>query len=105
MLLVREVFHCKPGKVKPMVQMFLKMAALNERAGLPKMRIMTDLVAEQYWTLVCEMEVESLQAFEDMMSGKGPQVDAAIMKEMEAVGAGYHEHVVKGKREIYRIEG
>lgn len=105
MLLVREVMHCKPGQVKPMVQMFLKMSEISVRAGMPKMRVMTDFVAEQYWTIVCEFEVESLQAFEDMMSGKAPKVDPALMKEMEAAGAGYHEHVVNGKREIYRIEG
>jgi hypothetical protein len=103
MLLVREVMYCKPGKVKPMVAMFLKMSEINDRAGMPKMRVMTDFVAERYWTIVCEFEVESMQAFEDMMSEKG--IDPALLKEMEAAGAGYHDYVVKGKREIYKIEG
>ena len=35
---------------------------------MPKMRIMTDFCAEQYWTVVSEMEVPSLDEFEQMMS-------------------------------------
>ena len=31
MLLIREVMYCKPGKVRPMVEMFLAMAKLNEQ--------------------------------------------------------------------------
>ena len=32
-----------------------------------------DFSAEQYWMLVAEMEVESLSAFEKMMSPEGAQ--------------------------------
>ena len=105
MLLIREVFNCKPGKVKPMVEKFLTMARLNEKAGMGKMRILTDFVAEHYWTIVAEFEVESLKAFEDMMSGQGPQMSAEDQKEMEQVFTGYHDLVVKGRREIWKIEG
>jgi hypothetical protein len=106
MLLIREVMYCKPGKVKPMVEKFLAMSKLNEKAGMGKMRVMTDFCAERYWTIVAEFEVPSLQAFEDMMSGKGPQqLSPAAMKEMEQLMTGYHDLIVKGKREIYKIEG
>lgn len=105
MMLIREVMYCKPGKVKPMVEKFLAMSKLNEAAGLGKMRVMTDFCAERYWTIVAEFEVPSLQAFEEMMSGKGPQLGADAMKEMEKLMVGYHDLVVKGKREIYKIEG
>jgi hypothetical protein len=105
MLLIREVMYCKPGKVKPMVQKFLAMSKLNEAAGMGKMRVMTDFCGEQYWTIVAEFEVESLQAFEDMMQGKGPQqYSPEAMKEMEQLMTGYHDLVMKGRREIYRIE-
>ena len=33
---------------------------------MPKMRIMTDFCAERYWTVVSEMDVESLEVFEKM---------------------------------------
>ena len=105
MMLVREVMYCKPGKVRPMVEKFLAMSKLHEKAGMWKMRVMTDFVAERYWTIVAEFEVPSMQAFEEMMSGKGPQLDAAAMKEMEKLMEGYHDLVVKGKREVYKIEG
>ena len=106
MLLVREVFNCHPGKVKPMVEKFRTMSKLNEKAGLGKMRVLTDFCAERYWTVVVEMEVESLKAFEDMMSGQGPQqISAEDQKAMEQVFTGYHDLVVKGRREIWKIEG
>ena len=47
MLLVREIFHCKPGQVRPMVEKFVAMAKLNEKLGLGKIRVMTDFCAER----------------------------------------------------------
>lgn len=102
MLLIREIMYCKPGKVRPMVEKFLAMAKLNQSAGMGRMRVMTDFCAERYWTIVSEFEVPSMQAFEDMMQGKGMTADA--MKEMDKLMAGYHDLVVKGRREIYKIE-
>jgi hypothetical protein len=102
MLLIREIMYCKPGKVRPMVEKFLAMAKLNEKSGLGKMRVMTDFCAEQYWTIVSEFEVPSMQAFEDMMQGQGQTAEA--MKEMESLMKGYHELVESGRREIYKIE-
>jgi hypothetical protein len=47
-----------------------------------------------------------MQAFEDMMQGKGPQqYSPEAMKEMEQLMVGHHDLVVKGRREVYRIEG
>lgn len=103
MLLIREVFNCKPGKVRPLVEKFLAMNKLSVKAGMPKMRVMTDFCAERYWTLVAEMEVESMAAFEKMMQGDGQ--DEAAMKEMEKLMKDYHELVESGRREVYKIEG
>ena len=104
MLLVREIMYCKPGKVRPMVEKFVAMSALMEKAGQGKMRVMTDFVAERYWTIVSEFEVESLDAFEKMMSGQGAQMDAESMKQMEELMKGYHDLVEFGRREIYKLE-
>jgi hypothetical protein len=104
MFLVRELMYCKPGKVRPLVQKFIAMSALMEKAGQGKMRIMTDLVAERYWTIVSEFETESLDAFEKMMSGQDTSMDAEAMKEMEELMKGYHDLVEYGRREIYKIE-
>jgi hypothetical protein len=103
MLLIREVMYCKPGKVRPMVEKFTAMSKLNEKHGLGKMRVMTDLCGERYWTIVAEFEVPSLQAFQEMMRGEG--MNAEAMKEMESLMKGYHDLVEQGRREIYTIEG
>ena len=102
MLLIREVFHCKPGMVRPMVDKFLKMSDLNERAGMGRFRIMTDFSGERYWTVVAEMEVENMQLFEEMMAGKGMTAD--MMKEMEKLMEGYHDLIQDGHRQIFKIE-
>ncbi len=103
MLLVREIMYCKPGKVRPMVDKFLAMSKLSAKTGMPKMRVMTDFIAERYWTVVAEMEVASMADFERMMQGNGQ--NAAAMKEIEALMKDYHELIVKGRREVYKIEG
>lgn len=99
MLLIREVMYCKPGKVRPMVQKFVAMNKLSETAKMPKMRIMTDVAAERYWTVVAEMEVESMEAFAKMMQ------DAPNAKEFDEIMKDYHELVDHGRREIYNLEG
>jgi hypothetical protein len=104
MLLVREIMYCKPGKVRPMVEKFVAMSALMEKAGQGKMRVLTDFVGERYWTVVSEFEVESLDAFEKMMSGQGTPMDAESQKQMDDVMKGYHELVESGRREVFRVE-
>jgi hypothetical protein len=98
MLLIRDIMHCKPGKVRPMFQKFLAMKAVGERTGWGTMRVMTDLCAERYWTLVSEMEVESLEAF--MSMGQDPEDE----EEFGEIMKDYHDLVIDGRREIYTIE-
>src|SRR5207302_423377 len=68
MLLIREIMYCKPGKVRPLVEKFLAMSELSAKMKMGSFRVMTDVSAERYWTVVSEMEVESLDKFEKMMS-------------------------------------
>lgn len=102
MYLVREVFQCKPGKVRALAEKFKTMSKLGEKVGMPPMRLMTDMSGAPYWTLVAELEVESLESFENMM--KSPPAAPEDMKELEKTMDGYHDLVVQGRREIYRIE-
>jgi hypothetical protein len=99
MLLIRDIYHCKPGKVRPMVEKFLAMKKLGEKKGMGKMRVLTDVSAERFWTIVSEMEVASMEAF--MAMGQNSEE----MKEFEAIMKGYHDLVDHGRREIYTIEG
>jgi hypothetical protein len=98
MLMIREIMYCKPGKVRPMVEKFVAMSAVMDKKGLGKMRVMTDVSAERYWTIVAEFEMESLDKF--MAMDSSPE-----MKELEPLMKGYHELVDHGRREIYKIEG
>jgi hypothetical protein len=99
MLLVRDIMYCKPGKVRPMVDKFLAMARLGEKKGMGKMRVLTDVSGERYWTVVSEMEVPSMDAFMAMSQNSDE------MKEFNDIMKGYHELVDHGRREIYTIEG
>lgn len=105
MVVVREIMHCKPGKVRPMVEKFLAMSKLMKSAGMGGMRILTDVSTDRYWTVVAEMEVADLAAFEKMMAGQAPSPDPAAMKEMDAIMQGYHDLVDTGRREFWKLEG
>ena len=88
MLLIRDIMYCKPGKVRALVEKFSAMSKLNEKRA-----------AERYWTVVSEMEVQSMDSFMSMMQNPD---DA---KEFESIMKGYHDLVDHGRREIYNIEG
>lgn len=98
MFLIRDVMHCKPGQVRPMVDRFKALSVAMKKMNMGNARIMTDVSAERYWTVVAEFEVKSLEAYSDM--------DKKIMKDKNVVKAmkGYHKFVDVGRREIYRIE-
>ena len=98
MLLIRDIFHCKPGQVRALVDKFKKMNHVSQKLKLPTSRVMTDLCAERYWTVVTEWEVQDLAEFERLVSG------SMNNEELEQAMKGYHDHVVKGRREIYTIE-
>jgi hypothetical protein len=98
MLLIRDVFYCKPGQVRPLVEKFKKMNQVSQKLGLGSARLMTDLSAERYWTVVSEWEVKNLAEFEELMSR------SMETKELEEAMKGYHDFVDHGRREIYTIE-
>lgn len=98
MFLVRDIMYCHPGKARPMVEKFKALAKLSEGMGMGKMRIMTDVSAERYWTVVSEMEVESLEQYtaQSRQSMQEPEFQAAMK--------GYHDLISSGRREIYMLE-
>ena len=98
MFLIRDIMDCKPGKARPMVEKFLALAKLSESMGFGSMRVMTDVSAERYWTVVSEMEVASLQEYAEM-SRKSMEI-----KEFQEAMKGYHDLIDQGRREIYMLE-
>ena len=97
MYLVRDVFRAKPGRAKNLVNSFKQAAPFMGAEGFNNVKIMTDIVAN-YWTVVLQAEVESLDHFEKHLRGftTKPQV-AEIMK-------GYIDNVEGGHREIFKLE-
>lgn len=98
MFLVRDIMYCKPGKARAMVDKFKALAQLSEQIGFGRMRILTDVSAERYWTVVTEMEVPSLEAYAET-TRKSMEV-----KEFQEAMKGYHDLVDHGRREIYMVE-
>ena len=98
MYVIRDVMNCKPGKVGEMVKKFKAMSPVLEKHGQSSMRVMTDVAGEPYWTVVGEFEVPSLEKFQELMSAS--MSDPEGRKAME----GYHELVMTGRREIFKIE-
>ena len=98
MFLVRDIMYCKPGQARPMVKKFLALNTLGKQLGFGQMRVMTDVSAERYWTVVTEMEVESLEKYAEMTR------KAMELKEFQDAMQGYHELVDHGRREMYSLE-
>ena len=98
MYVIREVMNCKPGKVRPMVEKFRAISTVLTEMGHEPMRILTDVTGEPFWTLVAEAKVEKVDDF--FALEQALTANDALRKTM----ADYHDLVVSGRREIYRIE-
>jgi hypothetical protein len=98
MFLVRDIMYCKPGQARPMVQKFLALGKLGQQMGFGAMRVMTDVSAERYWTVVAETEVKSLEEYAEM--SRKSMGDPKFQEAMK----GYHDLITQGRREIYMIE-
>ena len=67
-------------------------------AGQPPLRLMTDVTGEPFWTLIAEASVERI---DDFFAIEGQlMANDALRKAM----ADYHDLVIAGRREIYRVE-
>ena len=97
MFLIREVLHCRPGKVGELIKRFKALGKVMEDAGVEPFRLFTDVSGERFWTLVLETEVETLDAHHEM--------ESQLMSKDEArqAMAGYHDLVENGHREIYKV--
>lgn len=99
MYIVRDIMHCKPGMVRPMVNKFQELAKYMKKAGMGSMRVMTDVSGENYWTVVSEVEVKDLGEYAEM--SRSTMADPKLQKIMKD----YHDFVDSGRREIFMIEG
>jgi len=98
MYVIREVLHCRPGKVRQMVDKFRGISIALKDLGHEPLRLLTDVTGEPFWTIVAEAKVERI---EDFFS-----IEQTLManETLRKTMADYHELVENGRREIYRIE-
>jgi hypothetical protein len=98
MYVIREVLHCKPGKVRQMAEKFRAISHALQEMGHEPMRLLTDVTGEPFWTIVAEAKVEKIDDFFAMEQTL--MANETLRKTM----ADYHDLVDSGRREIYRIE-
>jgi hypothetical protein len=98
MYVIREVLHCKPGKVRPMVEKLRGISAALKEMGQEPFRVLTDVTGEPFWTIVAEAKVEKIDDFFAMEQKL--MTNETLRKAM----ADYHDLVDGGRREILRIE-
>jgi hypothetical protein len=94
MFVIRNVFRCKPGHAKNVIDKFK--SAMPMMQEIAKHRILVDEVAS-FWTVVIETETEDMAKFEQMLRDRGSRHD------VQDAMKGYMDFVDSGYREIYRI--
>ena len=98
MFVIREILHCKPGKVRPMVEKFRHMSNVMKDLGHEPLRVLTDVTGEPFWTIVAEAKVEKVDDFFAM------EQKLMADESLRRIMADYHDLVENGRREIYRVE-
>jgi hypothetical protein len=98
MYVIREVLHCRPGKVRQMAEKFKTISRALEGMGPGPLRLLTDVAGDPFWTLVAEVEVENIEDF------FGYEQKLMANDTVRKTMADYHDLVDSGRREIYRIE-
>jgi hypothetical protein len=94
MFVIRNVFRCKPGQAKNVIDKFK--AAMPIMSEIAKSRILVDQVAS-FWTVVIETETEDLSSFERLQQERGQR------QEVQEAMSGYMDLVDNGYREIFRV--
>ena len=95
MYVIRNVFNCKPGKAKALIDKFTAAHDLMTDIEYER-RILVDEVAE-FWTVVVEVTVEDLTVFGRLMQERNSR------KDVQEAMAGYLDLVDGGYREIFRV--
>lgn len=94
MFVIRNVFRCKPGQAKNVIDKFKAVQPIMQEFASHK--IMVDEVAD-FWTVVVEIETEDLASFQKLLHERGQD------KRIQEAMSGYMDHVESGRREIFRV--
>ena len=96
MIIVHDIFVCKPGNASKMAKMFKE--AMEGDTGL--VNIMTDMTGE-FNRVIMVSQYESLTAYEE--SFKKYMEDSEEMRKMKEKMKGYTDMYLTGSREIYKV--
>ena len=96
MIIVHDIFICKPGNASKMAKMFKEAMTGNTEL----VSIMTDMTGP-FNKVVMVSKYENLNAYEQ--SWEKYEKDAEAMKRMKELMTGYHDMYLTGSREIYKV--
>ncbi len=96
MIIVHDIFICKPGNASKFAKLFKEVMADNKEL----VNIMTDLTGD-YNKVVMVTQYESLHAYEQNFQQY--MKDTEEMKQMKEKMKGYHELYLTGSRQIFQV--
>lgn len=96
MIIVHDIFICKPGNASKLAKLFKEAMAGMEELD----HIMTDMTG-QYNKVVMVSKYEDLTAYEK--SFEKYMHDTEEMQKMKEMMKGYHDMYLTGSREIYKV--
>lgn len=96
MIIVHDIFICKPGNASKLAKLFKEVMADNEEL----LHIMTDMTG-QYNKVVLVSRFGSLSEYEQ--SWEKYKQDSEEMKKMAEKMKGYTDMYLTGSREIYQV--
>ncbi|WP_276131639.1 NIPSNAP family protein [Polluticoccus soli] len=96
MIIVHDIFICKPGQASKVAKMFKEAMEGNKEL----VNIMTDMTG-QYNRVIMVSQYENLTAYEQ--SFEKYMQHSEEMKKMQEKMQGYHDMYLTGSREIYRV--
>lgn len=94
MIIVHDIFVCKPGNASKLAKLFKEVMGDNEE------EIMTDMTG-QFNRVIVVSRYDNLTAYEQ--SWDKMMTDTEKMKKMQEAMKGYHDMYLTGSREIYKV--
>ena len=96
MIIVHDIFVCKPGQASKLAKLFKEVMAGNKEL----VNIMTDMTG-QYNRVIMVSKFDNLTAYEQ--SWEKYKENTEEMKKMTEMMKGYHDMYLTGSREIYQV--
>ena len=96
MIIVHDIFVCKPGNASKLAKLFKEVMSGNPEF----VQVITDMTG-QYNRVISVSQYENLTAYEE--SWKRYEQDTEAMKKMNEAMKGYHDMYLTGSREIYQV--